>query len=165
MTLLVRHRELERMNARFCSGILVAAACWALGCTPPPTPPIQFQAGNLAREPMDALLESAKKIGLYPASVTPGLIETRWEETAIFAEPLLEKKTKLVRRYLLRIEKRAFGHQVTISVQARRCIPSTLRFGETDVEGQCAEVPTLPPPLVTELNRTADRIEQQLAIP
>lgn len=165
MTLQPGHRELEPMNARFCSGIWMIAACWVLGCTPPPTPPIQFQAGNLAREPMDALLESSKKIGLYPASVTPGLIETRWEETSVVGEPLQEKKTKLVRRYLLRIEKRAFGHQVTVEAQAKRCIPSTVRFGENEVEGQCAAVPTLPPPLVTELNRTVDRIEQQLAIP
>ncbi len=153
------------MNARFRTGILLTAACLALACTTLPTKPIQFQAGNLAREPMDALLESSKKVGLFPASVIPGLVETRWEETTVSGEPLRDKKTKLVRRYLLRIEKRAFGHQVTVEAQVKRCILSTVRFGESDVEGECEPVPTLPPPLIVELNRTADRIEQQLAIP
>ena len=111
------------------------------------------------------LLESVKKVGLYPTTVSPGLIETRWEETTHTGEPLHEQQTKLVRRYLLRIEKRAFDNRVTIEAQAKRCIPATLRFGESEVDGKCAPVPTLPPPLLTELHRTAERLEQLFTIP
>lgn len=135
------------------------------GCTPPPTAPLSFTTTQLAREPMDALLESVKKVGLYPAIVNPGIVETRWEETLHVGEPLEEKKTKLVRRYVVRIEKRAFGSIVTIETQAKRCVLATVRFGESEVEGQCAPVPTLPPPLLAELNHTADRLEKLLSIP
>ncbi|MBP8196598.1 MAG: hypothetical protein KAY55_05465 [Deltaproteobacteria bacterium] len=150
--------------ARELAAVLLGA-CLAAGCTPPPTGPVSFSTTLLAREPTDALLESVKKVGLYPTTVSPGLIETRWEETTHTGEPLHEQQTKLVRRYLLRIEKRAFDNRVTIEAQAKRCIPATLRFGESEVDGKCAPVPTLPPPLLTELHRTADRLEQLFTIP
>ena len=173
-------RELETMNARSwtriftCSvsekittkwtGSLLAVAMVA-GCSQPPTKPISFTTTLLAREPMDALVESTKKVGLYPAIVSPGLVETRWEETPHSGEPLNDQKTKLVRRYVLKIEKHAFGHVVIVEAQAKRCIPLTLRFGESEVEGKCAPVLTLPPSLMTEFNRTADRLEQLFSIP
>ena len=114
---------------------------------------------------MDALVESTKKVVIYPAIVSPGLVETRWEETPHSGEPLNDQKTKLVRRYVLKIEKHAFGHVVIVEAQAKRCVPLTLRFGESEVEGKCAQVLTLPPPLMTEFNRTADRLEQLFSIP
>ncbi|MBL8636310.1 MAG: hypothetical protein JNM40_24005 [Myxococcales bacterium] len=135
------------------------------GCAQPPTPPMSFSTAQLAREPMDALLESTKKVRLYPATVRPGLIETRWEETAVSGEPLSEQPTKLVRRYVLKMEKHAFGHVVTVEAQAKRCIPQTLRFTESEVEGTCAQVTTLPKPLLQEFRRVTDRLEQLLAIP
>ncbi len=136
-----------------------------VGCTPPPTQPMSFSTAALAREPMDALLESTKKVGLYPASVRPGLVETRWEETAVRGEPLSEQPTKLVRRYLLTMEKRAFGHVVTVEAQVKRCTAQTLRFTESEVEGTCAQVATLPKPLHQEFVRITDRLERLFAIP
>lgn len=135
------------------------------GCTPPPTQPMSFSTSPLAREPMDALLESTKRVGLYPVTVRPGLIETRWEETAFVGEPIAEQKTKLVRRYALKMEKHAFGHVVTVEAQAKRCVPQTLRFTESEVEGTCMPVPTLPKPLLQEFRRITDRLEQLFAIP
>ena len=133
-------------------------------------------AGRMVVTIFDAVQQTARSKGWFAASSVIGktLREDRKlhsrdrryvGDTVHAGEPLNEQKTKLVRRYVLKIEKHAFGHVVIVEAQAKRCVPLTLRFGESEVEGKCAQVLTLPPPLMTEFNRTADRLEQLFSIP
>lgn len=147
----------------FFAPFALIAVLW--GCAPTPTQPIQFQSRNMAREQIDALLESVKKLGFYPTVVAPGLIVTRWEDTGQPGQPIRDAQTKLVRHFVFRMEKRAFGYQVSVLSESKRCVPQTVRFTETEVEGECLPLPALPPKLSQEMHHIADRLEQLLLVP
>jgi hypothetical protein len=135
------------------------------GCAPATTQPIRFQSRPLAREQIDALLESVKQLGFYPTVVAPGLIVTRWEDTGLPGLPIRDAKTKYVRHFVFRMEKRAFGYEVSVLSESKRCVPQTVRFTETEVDGECIASPNLPEPLLKDMHRVADRLEQMLAVP
>ena len=146
--------------------LLSAAVICGLGCLPPQRP-YQFSTAQMAREPIEALAASFTQLGQVPGVIDPqqGLIQSRWEDTRRHAAPIKEQETVVVRRFVAKLDHMSFGNDITLNIEARRCVLVGLSLTETDIHGTCEPIERLDEPLKKELLSIGSRLQQAMSIP
>lgn len=138
-----------------------------IGCGPPPQRPFVFTTPQMAREPVEALATAMRDSGYLPVHVdgAQGLVQGRWDDTRHRGKPLQEKETTVVRRFTARLDRGRFGHEVTLSVEAQRCVINAFTLTETDVTGTCEPLARVPKAQENELHRLGNRLQQLMQVP
>jgi hypothetical protein len=138
-----------------------------IGCGPPPQRPFVFTTPQMAREPVDALATAMRDSGYVPVHVdgAQGLVQGRWDDTRQRARPLQERETTVVRRFLAKLDRGSFGHEVTLSIEAQRCVINSFTLTETDVTGTCEPLARVPKQQENELRRLGNRLQQLMQVP
>lgn len=144
--------------------VLLGGVC---GCTPPPQRPYVFNTPQMAREPIEALTTAMRDSGHVAVHVdgAQGLVQGRWDDTRQRAKPIDDKETTIVRRFTARLERGSFGHEVTLSAEAQRCVINAFTLTETDVTGSCEALPRLPARQEEELKKLGGRLQRLMQVP
>lgn len=163
-------RSAPRLRGRRAGGWLVSgllAGIGLIGCGPAPQRPFVFNTPQMAREPVEALATAMRDSGHVPVHVdgAQGLVQGRWDDTRQRAKPLQEKDTTVVRRFTAKLDRGSFGHEVTLSVEAKRCAINFFTLTETDVTGTCEPLARVPKQQELELRRLGERLQQLMQVP
>lgn len=160
-----RRRWLAAVLALVLAGGALGGAL--VGCGPPPQRPFVFTTPQMAREPVEALATAMRDSGYIPVHVdgAQGLVQGRWDDTRHRAKPLQEKETTVVRRFTAKLDRGRFGHEVTLSVEAQRCVINSFTLTETDVTGTCEPLARVPKAQENELRRLGNRLQQLMQVP
>lgn len=144
-----------------------ALGCALIDCGPPPQRPFVFTTPQMAREPVEALATAMRDSGYIPVHVdgAQGLVQGRWDDTRHRGKPLQEKETTVVRRFTAKLDRGRFGHEVTLSVEAQRCVINAFTLTETDVTGTCEPLARVPKAQENELRRLGNRLQQLMQVP
>lgn len=154
----------QLLTARSLLGVAFSVGLW--GCAEPQRP-YQFTTPQMAREPIEALAAALTQAGHGPIVVDPktGTVTTRWVDTGVHSGLLQEQEATVVLRYSATITRGAFGNEVTVAANAKRCAVHNFTLTEIDVQGTCAPMTRLLPQHQEELYRLGQRVQQAMSIP
>lgn len=144
---------------------LCAVGLWA-GCAETQRPYF-FTTPQMAREPVEALGAAFGQNSMLAIVVDlpGGLVQTRWVDTGLEAPPISGHTATVVRRYSATLTRTRFGNDVSLAVEAQRCVVGEFSLAEMEVQGRCAPLSKLPAQLRADLDRLGQRLQQAMSIP